>query len=1023
LVVSAVNAPATVFAGQTAEVSWTVNNVGTGSTNAQSWNDDVYLSFDDVLDNTDSRLARVANFSYLGPQESYVNKVTITLPRNLDGQFRFIVAADATDQVQEFLGEGNNSADSRLVQATLPPTPDLQVTSIIAPSSAFSGQRLALTWTVANKGPVGTTEKAWEDAVYLSNDNVFDSDDQLLGTFHHDLRYEVIRASTYSPEYQQIFGQNPPADSQQSLGIFDSFATASSFAQINRVFLGTSIIGGIQVTASQLFRYQIVPVGGPVPAGGSYAQTSSFSLPDGLTGDFFVLVRTDALGEVFEPVSFGNNTSSANAPTHVFLTPPPDLQTLNVVVPAQAQAGRTLHLTHRVANNGTTAVPNSSWNETFYLSADATLDPKTDLKLGARRRFVTLNAGAFVDYADDFTLSTGLTGNFFAFIVADSDQEVSELDRSNNEGISSQPVQVNLDAPDLIVSSVSAPPGGVAGQSIIVSYTVANIGTGATYGGGWTDNILLSADDLAGPDDRVLLGVPHSATLGSGQQYTMQRTVQLPPDLASGTYKLLIVTDAGDQMFESTGEGNNTSAPSPIDVSRSMPDLIVTSVTAPAQAASGQALTIQWTVSNIGPGPTRQFSWNDGIYLSQDTTLSPDDILLTNPFEGRFLSASGGYGGSARINIPIDLAGTFFVIIRADDGSSLDEDGHDQNNTLVAPQPIVVTLSPTPDLRIASVDAPADAFSGQPFDVTYITRNSGQATASGGWYDSVYLSLDPVFDPASDIFLSAISHNSSLAAGDQVQTTAHLHIPGGLTGPYFVFVQTDSTDRVHERGAEDNNFSNDPFSMLVSLVPPADLIVGLVDLPVSAANASATISYTVNNLGPNIAKGSWTDAIYLSTDTQFDSGDTLFGRVQHTGDVKAGDSYSESLTARLPGLLPGSYHVILRSDIRNNLIEADETNNIAATLNQFSVNIPALTLDVPTQGTLDPGGSAYYRVDIPAGKSLQISLDSLSQNAFNELYIRFGALPTRSDHDFAYDNAASPDQKTTVPLRARKRIT
>ncbi len=50
-----------------------------------------------------------------------------------------------------------------------------------------------------------------------------------------------------------------------------------------------------------------------------------------------------------------------------------------------------------------------------------------------------------------------------------------------------------------------------------------------------------------------------------------------------------------------------------------------------------------------------------------------------------------------------------------------------------------------------------------------------------------------------------------------------------------------------------------------------------------------------------------------------DIGDAFFGRALHTGTVAAGGSYNSTLTAPLPGVLPGNYRVIVRSDIRKQL--------------------------------------------------------------------------------------------------------
>ena len=53
------------------------------------------------------------------------------------------------------------------------------------------------------------------------------------------------------------------------------------------------------------------------------------------------------------------------------------------------------------------------------------------------------------------------------------------------------------------------------------------------------------------------------------------------------------------------------------------------------------------------------------------------------------------------------------------------------------------------------------------------------------------------------------------------------------------------------------------------------------------------------NRDDNAAQGRWTDAVYLSSDTAWDVGDILLGKVDHSGDVAGHSSYGGSLTAGL----------------------------------------------------------------------------------------------------------------------------
>src|SRR5262249_39792065 len=68
---------------------------------------------------------------------------------------------------------------------------------------------------------------------------------------------------------------------------------------------------------------------------------------------------------------------------------------------------------------------------------------------------------------------------------------------------------------------------------------------------------------------------------------------------------------------------NNNYKARPITVLlTSAPDLVVSSVTASAEAAAGTSFTVRWTVKNQGPAETAEESWGDFVYLSDSPDLN-----------------------------------------------------------------------------------------------------------------------------------------------------------------------------------------------------------------------------------------------------------------------------------------------------------------------------------------------------------------------------------------------------------------
>ncbi|WDI41488.1 Calx-beta domain-containing protein [Bremerella sp. P1] len=968
LVVDEVIVPPTASSEQEIVVEWVVSNTGTGPTNATYWDDQVYLSTDPFWDATDYRLGTVQNPSYLQVGDSYRGSLAATLPRGIDGTYYVIVLTDAFDRVWEYGNEEDNDRSSTSFDIELTPPPDLRVTSVTAPTSAFSGQEVQVSWTVTNNGIQTTDATRWRDRVYVSTDNILSEDDTLLTTVTHD---------------------------------------------------------------------------GVLASGESYAATGFGNLPIGVTGEFFFLIETDAFDNVYEHLFEDNNVGTEDQSTNVLLTPPPDLEVVSITAPSTISANRDFTVSYRVENNGSTATPNGTWTDRVYLSSDSSFDPSGDVLLKSQRCYGGLATGEGYDLTFATTLNEDYIGDQYIYVVTDYSDDVFELDNLNNLTALEVPSDVVSQPGDLTVSFFGTPTQAEAGDAFLLDWSVTNSSQWDTATTSWYDRVVLSTDTTISGDDITLTSLPHSGLLQPGDSYRVaDRRVQLPSDMSPGTYYLLLTTDAGDRVPE-LDEANNISVAMALEVSRIASDLRITTVTATNNPQPGQPITVDWTVRNDSPVPTNSTIWFDEVYLSTDYQIDPFDTLLTTVQRGNPLGPNEEYSVSRSVTLPEDLSGRFFILVRTDSTDLVVEGDFEGNNLRVTsatipegvdpsedpvdpgdpdpPDPPVgnieiIELDP-PDLTVTSVDAPASVKSGQDFSVSWMVQNVGSGDADGSWYDSVYLSLDQVFDRSSDIFLGYATRPTTLAAGESYTQTGELDIPAGLAGPYYVFVAANPNGGLNERGEVFNNSGHDPLSMQVNLAAPADFVVGSINVPANGeSGADVTVSYTVENQGSNSAVGNWTDSIYLSADETWDINDRLLGRVYPNLRILAnGASYNESLTTALPGVIPGSYHIIIRSDILNQVTEADEANNIGVSLDQAEIIFPELELGVATAGTLDVEQNVYYRVTVPAGETLSFELDSDAVDGDNEIYVAFNRIPTRSDFDFTGNEPFAVDQNVIVP--------
>jgi hypothetical protein len=290
------------------------------------------------------------------------------------------------------------------------------------------------------------------------------------------------------------------------------------------------------------------------------------------------------------------------------------------------------------------------------------------------------------------------------------------------------------------------------------------------------------------------------------------------------------------------------------------------------------------------------------------------------------------------------------------------------------------------------------------------------------WSDEFYLSRDQFLDFQVDRYLGSRARSGGLAANASYSESVMLSLPGDLIGPYYVFVATDPT-RGSQRGSvfeldnENDNATASAQPLLIELLPPSDL---QVDSIVTGGSVKAGdplhVSWTVSNHGVEAAAGSWSDAVYLSTDSVWDIGDRLLGRADHSGTLSAAQAYSGSLEARVPPLAEGQYRIIVRTDIYNQVFEgAEEANNRAASPDPLTVSVEELHLGIALESTLDTGQTRVFRIEVAPDETLRVRLTSPAADGANELFLRYGEVPTSVAFDAIYQDPLQPGQIAVIP--------
>lgn len=174
--------PTTVGSGDTINVSWTIRNNGKDSLIFGS-NDNIYLSPTPVFNpQTATRLDFVTYTVKLKRGETYQTATSVQVPNGLDGTYFVFVKTGipSSDTIP------TNNEKSTPLSIRLTPPPDLVVTHVTAPATAFATEQINISFTVKNNG-TGITRgnRKWEDRVYLSSSPTGLLNEALLGVQVH----------------------------------------------------------------------------------------------------------------------------------------------------------------------------------------------------------------------------------------------------------------------------------------------------------------------------------------------------------------------------------------------------------------------------------------------------------------------------------------------------------------------------------------------------------------------------------------------------------------------------------------------------------------------------------------------------------------------------------------------------------------------------------------------------------------------------------------------------------------------
>lgn len=959
-----------------------------------------------------------------------------------------------------------------LVDIAIPPLPDLKIPALSSNIQNFySGSQVNLTFQVLNDGNYDTRVQQWKDVVFISYHSEFDETARVLKTISHqglllpDSSYQVSTTVTvplemhgtayfyaYTDYYDQVYEHvgrynnvtrsdsvnvilTPPADLiPRNITADNTVSTGASFhfsyeihnqgagapnysTWLDRCYLSTSadsLVDAIQVAND--WHYSGLPVGD------SYTVSHTVALPTSITeGTYYLFVQADANNNVFEFTFENNNLLRYAQPITVLQ---PDLQITTLNVQDTLHAGAEEAISYRIANTGNGAVINQIVKDRVYLSQS--FNGSSATQIAELSHNCWLNAQDSLLKMQNVTLPSNLQeGVYYLFVRTNAANTLHEANIDNNRSPIKQVYIHYQPLPDLIITNVTMPDVVVAGDTAVLGVYLKNNGEIAAN----ISNLTWKMVDTVGNQEVECTIRPDNAgvaTLAAGDSIYLVKHAFIPPAVSGNPVSLTLVVNPNHALTESNYSNNKYTI---IHVVQPYPfDLSVNQLNAPGGVVSGEYINVTWRVKNEGSVPVSSHSgsgsgsretvdqsvqWYDRVYLSQDSIFDNTDVEIGYYDRRTVVYAGRQYNVNKSFQIPVYADGNYYILV-VSDADSATFDCQRTNN--VRGKPITVTQSALPDLQMDTLLSPNTLTTGASYQIQFSVSNGGDHITHGDrWTDALYLNDEPTTEGAE--LLGSRIHNGQLDVNGQYTDSIAVTIPNTWIGDGYLIGYTDATDQIFEKNSDSNNLFILPVSVARPL--PCDLTVLSPDFPQSAnVSENVQISWSLLNIGLNIAQGNIKDAVYLSIDSTWSSDDIMLGSLQYDVNLAANSQEQRTDTFLLQGVPAGDYYVVVRTNILNALNENSYTNNKAVSLMTMHVDYPSLYIDQEEQVQLNSGQSVYYKLEVGPEyehQTLSCKLTAPTPNVSNGLYIAYSSAPSASNFDWSATMPYVQEQEILIP--------
>ncbi|MBM2814644.1 MAG: hypothetical protein HW421_1406 [Ignavibacteria bacterium] len=626
LIITNVTASSTAWSGAPINIGWRVTNDGMGAPYENTWIDRVYLCSSSTFDANNIFLqsfAYTTNGSGITPTDYYNRTVTFNIPNGVTGRFWAFVKTDADGNVTELNNNNNmNTPSSTSFNVYLSPYPDLYVREADVSSGTYTAgeSSVTVTWIDGNQGVAGAIPP-WTDRVYLSmspewNSTYITSNNKnnvigLAPSSTYSNRLEVglppnIPEGIYYSYIQTDCNNNVYEHSEESNNITRSSSTF--FIKVNpppphppvpdcdlesiNLSSQPGIYSGAQMPISWSVRnngpgstatnawYDVVYLStdrtpdnsdyllhnrvhsGALGNSASYTNNTTVTIPNGISGQYYIIAVTNYNGyNVWNESTLSNN--SATSSVSITFTPPPDLIVENLEVPDVILSGRRANINFNIRNQGT-GTTGTGWSDGIFVSTRPYFDYYAN-RIGTINHTSPLAAGQTLPVQATVDIPSYLNGFYYIIVYADIQNGLFEhTNETNNYSLTFTDIQTPAPS-NLVVSQLLMPNTAILGDNSSLSFTVQNLGSNNAVGY-IRDALYLSSDrTFDGAVDKMFGMLDHYVNLAPSQSVSFALN-NIVKDYNPGNYYGIGRTNIRNTVNETTLDDNTTITTSTMEV-------------------------------------------------------------------------------------------------------------------------------------------------------------------------------------------------------------------------------------------------------------------------------------------------------------------------------------------------------------------------------------------------------------------------------------------------------------------------